>query len=290
MPVNYNPTDANFLTVAQSRTNNGQRDVRVILDVTTNIFYTLDDEGVLTEIQSSGGGEDLEQTLANGNLTGGLDIILDGNSYIIVDNTGGGMKTSTLGNNIAQYQFNEDGSGNVINEMIVEDVNTGDYSRVQIYPNSVSCEKSTSDYFRLDDDSVFSVKSISNIQLYRLSGTDLQVVNKVGGELGVFDTTGATPTVLMTITPRGAITRVKVNVRALKDDNSEGYYAELTGAFRFDSNTSDYVLIGTLTKDEYSDFSTATSDLVGNGLDIELQVTGEAATKIYWEAEFQFTE
>jgi hypothetical protein len=287
--MSYNPTDANFLTVAQSRTNNGQKDVRILLDITNNIFYSLDDDGNLLPIQSSGGG-DLEATLTLGQTSGGLDIILNGNSYLVVDDLGGGMKTSTLGNNIAQYQFSEDGSGNVINQMIVEDVTTLDYSRILIYPNSVSCEKSTADYFRLDDDSIFNVRSISNIQFYRLSGTDLQVLNKVGGELGVFDTTGATPTVLMSVQPRGTITRIKVNVRALKDDNSEGYYAELTGAFRFDSNTGEYVSIGTVSKDEYSDFSTVTSDLVGNGLDVELQVTGEAATKIYWEAEFEYTD
>jgi hypothetical protein len=287
--MSYNPTDANFLTVAQSRTNNGQKDVRIILDITNNIFYSLDDDGNFLPIQSSGGG-DLEATLTLGQTSGGLDIILNGNSYLVVDDLDGGMKTSTLGNNIAQYQFSEDGSGNVINQMIVEDVVTLDYSRILIYPNSISCEKSTGDYFRLDDDSIFNVKSISNIQFYRLSGTDLQVLNKVGGELGVFDTTGATPTVLMKVQPRGTITRIKVNVRALKDDNSEGYYAELTGAFRFDSNTGDYVSIGTVSKDEYSDFSTVTSDLVGNGLDVELQVTGEAVTKIFWEAEFEYTD
>lgn len=82
MPIIYNPTDANFLTVAQSRTNDGQRDVRVILDITTNIFYTLDDDGVLQEIQSSGGGEDLAQTLTNGNFTDGLDISLTNGSKI----------------------------------------------------------------------------------------------------------------------------------------------------------------------------------------------------------------
>lgn len=38
MPT-YNPTDSRFLTVAQSRTNNGQKDIRIILDIPTNDFY-----------------------------------------------------------------------------------------------------------------------------------------------------------------------------------------------------------------------------------------------------------
>jgi len=48
--ITYNPTDSNFLTIAQSRTNNGQSDVRIILDVINNIFYSLDDNGNFNEI------------------------------------------------------------------------------------------------------------------------------------------------------------------------------------------------------------------------------------------------
>ena len=49
----YSPTSSNFLTVAQSRTNNGQKDIRLILDISTNTFYTLDDDMNFTEIGSS---------------------------------------------------------------------------------------------------------------------------------------------------------------------------------------------------------------------------------------------
>jgi hypothetical protein len=55
MPVQYNPTDSRFLTVAQSRTNNGQKDIRIILDLPTNDFYSLDDDGNFNVIGASGG-------------------------------------------------------------------------------------------------------------------------------------------------------------------------------------------------------------------------------------------
>jgi len=42
--MSYTPNQSKYLTVAQSRTNNGQKDIRIILDIDTNIFYTLDDD------------------------------------------------------------------------------------------------------------------------------------------------------------------------------------------------------------------------------------------------------
>jgi len=44
MPT-YNALSDKFLTVATVKTKNGQKDVRVILDIDSNIFYTLDDDG-----------------------------------------------------------------------------------------------------------------------------------------------------------------------------------------------------------------------------------------------------
>ena len=70
MPVQYNPTDSRFLTVAQSRTNNGQKDIRIILDIPTNDFYSLDDDGNFIIIGGGGGSQDLESVLANGSSTG----------------------------------------------------------------------------------------------------------------------------------------------------------------------------------------------------------------------------
>jgi hypothetical protein len=59
MPLQYNPTDSRFLTVAQSRTNNGQKDIRIILDIITNDFYSLDDDGNFNII---GGGGSVDYT------------------------------------------------------------------------------------------------------------------------------------------------------------------------------------------------------------------------------------
>lgn len=41
--TNYNPTDARFLTVANSLTNRGTKNIKLILDIDNNVFYTLDD-------------------------------------------------------------------------------------------------------------------------------------------------------------------------------------------------------------------------------------------------------
>jgi hypothetical protein len=48
--ITYNPLSDRFLSVATVKTKNGQKDVRIILDVIDNIFYTLDDDGNLNII------------------------------------------------------------------------------------------------------------------------------------------------------------------------------------------------------------------------------------------------
>lgn len=53
MPT-YNPLDSRFLTTANAITRDGQKFVRVILDVVDNVFYTLDDDGNFNPIGSGG--------------------------------------------------------------------------------------------------------------------------------------------------------------------------------------------------------------------------------------------
>lgn len=92
MPITYNPTDSRFLAVAQARTNNGQKDVRIILDIQTNEFYSLDDDGNFNLIGGGGGSQSLADVLNQGNSTGNNTImspdtltqfgILDGQGYL----------------------------------------------------------------------------------------------------------------------------------------------------------------------------------------------------------------
>lgn len=50
--MNYSPNSKKFLTIAQVMTRDGKKNVRIILDVETNIFYTFDDDENLVEIGS----------------------------------------------------------------------------------------------------------------------------------------------------------------------------------------------------------------------------------------------
>ncbi len=53
MPT-YNPLDSRFLTTANAITRDGQKFVRIILDIQDNVFYTLDDDGNFNPIGSGG--------------------------------------------------------------------------------------------------------------------------------------------------------------------------------------------------------------------------------------------
>lgn len=100
MPV-YNPTDSRYLVVAQTRTRNGQTDIKIVLDLISNEFYTLDDDGNFNLIAGGGGSQNLSQVLNQGNSTGNNTIqspdtlsqlgILDGQIYFTL-------------NDIANYQ------------------------------------------------------------------------------------------------------------------------------------------------------------------------------------------
>jgi hypothetical protein len=47
----YNPTDSRYLTVANSMTNRGTQNVKLILDINGNYFYTLDDNNNFKAIE-----------------------------------------------------------------------------------------------------------------------------------------------------------------------------------------------------------------------------------------------
>jgi len=78
MPT-YNPLSDKYLTIATVKTRNGQKDVRVILEIDTNIFYTLDDDGNFIPIAYSFTATDVF-------VTGGT---YSGSDITFTNNTGG---------------------------------------------------------------------------------------------------------------------------------------------------------------------------------------------------------
>lgn len=90
MPT-YNPLSDKYLTIATVKTRNGQKDVRVILEIDTNIFYTLDDDGNFIPIAYSFTATDVF-------VTGGT---FSAGDITFTNNTGGtfnvtGVTTGTL--------------------------------------------------------------------------------------------------------------------------------------------------------------------------------------------------
>ena len=176
MPT-YNPTDSRYLAVAQTRTRNGQTDIKIILDLDTNEFYTLDDDGNFNLIGGGGGSQTLEQVLTQGASTGNISIlspdnqsalsVVDGNATLEV---GDGVNTNNyiqllpakigyvsidLNNNdnttIEQHATslllanNSTGVGAIVNsllltqnEVVLEHNNSG-LQRQQIYVDADSC-------------------------------------------------------------------------------------------------------------------------------------------------------
>ena len=138
MPVQYNPTDSRFLTVAQSRTNNGQKDIRIILDIPTNDFYSLDDDGNFIII----GGTDnqtLEQVLTAGSSTGGLPITSpDTNTFIEIADSFLISKVLNLANTTQLSMYTNQC------DLTVNDSASGDYSNINMKDAEIKIKVATS--------------------------------------------------------------------------------------------------------------------------------------------------
>jgi hypothetical protein len=51
--MSYTPNQSKYLTVSQAKNNSGTKDIKIILDLDTNTFYTLDDDGNFLPITST---------------------------------------------------------------------------------------------------------------------------------------------------------------------------------------------------------------------------------------------
>ena len=284
MPI-YNPTDANFLTVAQSRTNNGQNDVRVILDITTNIFYTLDDNGNFIEIQSSGGGEDLEQTLGFGNSTNGNNIIMT--SGDVIEGETDATLYTTDGDIVATVSSNNDGFF-VYNQLFVDMPSTGDNTLLQQYPDYLTLTIENKEKLTIEKTRHVIVNEQFELRFPQDNG-EYVVKKRNGGDLLGFLTTGDTPTELFTFTPTANIVRVKARISGYGDIAEKGYYNEITAAYR-QTTVPDFVALGAANEITISEFLTADSYLDINATNISDIVVGEAATDIYWTVEIDYSD
>ena len=285
MPIIYNPTDANFLTVAQSRTNNGQRDVRVILDVTSNVFYTLDDDGILQEIQSSGGGEDLAQTLTNGNFTDINDIIMSSGTKLVGQTD---VTLYTTDGDIVSTISSISNGFNTYNEMLVDMPSTGESTYLQQRAQDFAFQRDNQTKLYISGRENTLKNENFNLK-FPTDSAEYIVKNTIGGDLYSFTTDDGVYTLLTSFQARQYVTRTKVKISAYNISNNKGYYNEITAAFKLDSN-GDYQIIGTANSIEFSDFSTVDSKLVENGVNIEVWVKGETSTDINWTAEIQYSD
>lgn len=293
MPT-YNPTDSRYLTVATSRTNDGQKDVRVILEVDTNIFYTLDDDGNLTPIQSSGGNVDLATTLAVGNQTGGNPILFDKGDYIggpegfdyfmeITDNTNGYRGAFTIDNS-ASY---------MVTTISAQDTNTSETTKMTVdlgearfvSPNGsiLSCTNNGGlNYSKTWSNVLFT--STQNLT------APISLYEKSYGSMSEFKTTNNTPTLLVK-TPAigGNVSYIEVTVKGWYEEAApgttrKGFVKKMAAGARKNSSFQLVQLGTTETIFSGSDFSTADASLGVNGTSFEVNVTGETSTDIYWNA------
>jgi hypothetical protein len=293
MPV-YNPTDANFLSVAQTRTNNGQKDVRVILDISTNIFYTLDDDGNFIEIQSSGGGQDLAGTLAIGNETGGTPITINKGDYITGEENFD--LTLKIEDTTTNYEggFVIDSSGSYMtNTIYAKDLATGDTTKIFCDLTEAKFISPNGSILQVSDSGGLNYnKSWNNVLFTSTAGmtNGISLYERSYGSITEFKTTGNTATLLVkTPSIGGNVSYIEVVVKGWYEQASpgttrKGFVKKMAAAARKNSSFQLVQLGTTQTIFSGSDFSTADATLTASGTFFQVDVTGEAATDIYWNA------
>ena len=231
MPIQYNPTDSRFLTVAQSRTNNGQKDIRIILDIPTNDFYSLDDDGNFSIIGYAAGTPTLADVLTAGNITGGLSITSpDGLTVLdVADST---LNTQlTDGGNYEHTTFMQ--SFNYIRT--VTDLNTSNAGNVYVAPDDIDLAVI---------DSVNSVTNNLNIETSSISINYVApfISNQIGADsnLVVMVYTDSTNQITSSIVgDAGKVQLGYVDGISLIDNrfqvSKDGYYIKDVPAFADDS-------------------------------------------------------
>lgn len=114
-----------------------------------------------------------------------------------------------------------------------------------------------------------------------ISGVMKQMGREVMEAFAV-ETTDATPTDCGTVSVLSSGGIHVVNVTVVGNDSGGSQYlgGEIRGVFYYDGTT--ITLIGTIDKWLQSTFTTADVDLITDGTDIIVQVTGEVATTINW--------
>lgn len=75
---------------------------------------------------------------------------------------------------------------------------------------------------------------------------------------------------------------VRAEVIGRRDDNAFVYYGHLNAAFKYGTGVGQMIQISTTDIIEKTTFTTATSNIITDGDNIYVQITGEAATDIVW--------
>lgn len=293
MPT-YNPTESKYLVVATAKSNNGQKDVRVILDTETNIFYTYDDDGNFIEIQSSGGNVDLATTLAVGNETGGTPIFVNKGDYITgQENFDLTLKIEDTTTNY-EGAFVIDSSGSYMtNTIYAKDLGTGDTTKVFcdlgeakfISPNGSVLQ--VSDYGGLNYNKAWTNVLFTSTSLLT---TAMQSREASYGSMSQFKTTNNTPTLLVKTPAVGQdVVYAEFEIfgfyaQASPGTTRKGFVKRLGIAARKDASYNLVQLGTTQTIFSASEFSTADASVSVNGQFFQVDVTGETSTDIYWAA------
>ncbi|MFY8170058.1 MAG: hypothetical protein ACOVK2_02960 [Candidatus Fonsibacter sp.] len=176
-----------------------------------------------------------------------------------------------------------------------EDTTTGDYSYVNVNPTGIviyqeDITNTQNRYITLQPSQISLVCGPNAIlideagELISLSSNLISIGSADVKNIistGAVTTTNATVTTIHTFNcVNSGPKSYKVRVIGYKGDYSKSYLGELFGLYNYDGAT--VTLINSLDLVEKTSFTTATSTISISGTDIIIEVTGEAATTIYW--------
>lgn len=168
------------------------------------------------------------------------------------------------GSDISRFEI--DNIGNRYRAYIESKVG-GNSSRISVFDNAIDASSSGSIILNSD-----------NIGLNRYFIVD-----------SVINTFNATPDILYSIAvTNDSILYFNIIIKAIKDDFTLGYSIVWQGAVLNDGGTLTFLGLSPQGVGPWSNFTTASSNIVINGTNIEVEVTGEASTNITWSSSIQY--
>jgi hypothetical protein len=230
----------------------------------------------------NGTGNNLDNNLEIKDDTGNITASINGQGDLTVDSVFNEIKSTDA---TRVDKITTDAAGSSTGILSIDGSNVG---VLGIDPTQV-------DFASTDGTNLAEISVRNDGKLIRQTNQDRLDIAQTGSSTGsqssreiktgwVTETLNATPVNIANVIlySTNCVYWVKAEVIGRRDDNAFAYYGHLNAAFKYGTGVGQMIQISTTDIIEKTTFTTATSNIITDGDNIYVQITGEVATDIVW--------